>query len=187
MIIANRTLKVPTWLRAMICAVAICVFPLGLVYAQDFEAVEQRLGGAVEAGDLSLEQANIMMEALKRSASSGHSKARDIEARKRRYMEFTEQIKDAVESGELSKEEAEKKLIGLRKKMFSDKKDISSDKPDAHDIEARKRRYTEFAAKIKEAVESGELSKEDAEKRLSGLRKKRVSDKKDRGRPKRKF
>jgi hypothetical protein len=50
-----------------IVAVAACIFPPGVVYAQYLEAVARRLGGAVEAGELSLEQAHLMLETLRRS------------------------------------------------------------------------------------------------------------------------
>ena len=97
MMIAEKTWKVPSSLRVAIVAVATCVFPLGVVDAQDFEAVERRLGGAVEAGELSLEQAHLMLEVLRHSNSS-----REMEGKKRRYMELAREIEAAVEAGKLS-------------------------------------------------------------------------------------
>ena len=169
MMIAEKTSEVPSWVRALVCAVAICVFPIGLVYAQDFEAVERRLGGAVKAGELSLEQANVMMEALKRSAGSQHENGREMEVRKRRYMAFAKEIKAAVKAGKLSKEDAEKKMNALRQQMFGaagDKKEARSDSDRDRDIEARNQRYMAFGKEIAAAVKAGELSKEEAEKKL---------------------
>mgnify|MGYP001420806501 CR=1 FL=1 len=120
MMIAENIWKVPATLRLEIVAIAFCVLPLGLVHAQDFKAVERRLGGAVEAGELTLEQASIMMDALKRSAGSEHANDREMAAKKRRYMQFAKEIETAVDAGKLSKEDAETKLIGLRKEMFRD-------------------------------------------------------------------
>ena len=77
MIIAEKTHRISSRLRTAILAVAACVFPLGLVYAQDFEAVERRLGLAVHEGELSLEQAQIMMEALRQSTHEAEHKHRD--------------------------------------------------------------------------------------------------------------
>jgi len=61
MIIGKKNWQAPAALRMAIVAVAICLFPLGFVAAQDFDAVQRRLGGAVEAGELSLEQSQLMM------------------------------------------------------------------------------------------------------------------------------
>ena len=171
MIIADKTLNVPTRLRAVICAIAIGISPMGLVDAQDFKAVERTLGGAVEAGELSLNQASIMLEALKRSAGSEHSDARDMEGRKRRYMAFAKEIEAAVDSGKLSKEDAEKKLITLRLEMFSDEKVGRTDKGKDRDMEGRKRRYMAFVKEIEAAVENNDLSAEEAKDKLIELRK----------------
>ena len=45
----------------------------------------------------------------------------DLEDAKREYMQFVEKIKAAVEVGDLSEADAEKKLIEMRQKMFPDK------------------------------------------------------------------
>lgn len=94
----GRNWTAPAALRTVVVVMAMCVFPLGFVYAQDFEAVERRLGGAVEAGELSREQANLMMEALRHSSHSD----RELESKKHRYMQFTKEIEAAVEAGKLS-------------------------------------------------------------------------------------
>lgn len=73
--------QAPAALRMAIVAVAICVFPLGFVHAQDFDAVERRLGGAVEAGELSLEQASMMMDALRRSSADDPSSHQEVRQR----------------------------------------------------------------------------------------------------------
>ncbi len=171
MMIAEKSWKVPSAVRMTIVAIATCVFPLGVVYAQDLEAVERRLGGAVEAGELSLQQANLMMEALKRSAGIDHSD-REMEAKKRRYMEFMREIEAAVKDGKMSKEDAEKKLIAVRKEVFrnpGEQKARDNESVD-REMEAKKRRYMEFARKIEVAVKEGELSKEDAKKKLIAVR-----------------
>ena len=41
-------------------------------------------------------------------------------AKIRRYMAFAKEIGAAIDAGKLSKEDAERKLIALRKEMFSD-------------------------------------------------------------------
>ena len=45
---------------------------------------------------------------------------REMEAKKRRYMEFAKEIEAAVEAGKLSQEDAEEKLIAVRREMFEE-------------------------------------------------------------------
>ena len=49
---------------------------------------EEALFEELVAGELSLEQANVMMEALRHSSQ----RDREFEAKKHRYMQFTEEI-----------------------------------------------------------------------------------------------
>lgn len=161
--IAEKSWKVPSALRMAIVAVAICVFPLGVVFAQDFEAVERRLGGAVEAGELSLEQANQMMEALRRSNTSC-----EMEAKKRKYIEVTRKLDAAVKEGTVPHKDAMNRLTEMRKAMFE--QDGSKDYVDV-DMEAKKRRYMEAAREIEASVKDGKVTKELAEKRLIEMRK----------------
>lgn len=160
MIISKTNRQAPASLRIAIVAVAICVFPLGFVAAQDFGAVERRLGGAVEAGELSLEQAQQMMEVLRHS-----TKGSELEARKRKYMEGARKIKAAVEAGKVSKKDAETRLLEMRKAMFGE----SAERGNA-ELEAKKRRYEQVAREIKEAHEAGKISEEEAEEKLIALR-----------------
>lgn len=158
MMISDKTRKVPTPMRLAIVAIASCVFPLGVVYAQDMEAIKRRLGGAIEAGELTPDQAEMMMEALRRPRQLS-----DRETMERRVMQIKAELKEAVEAGKISKDDAEKKLDHARREML---------KPnDAHgDEEARERRVLRVKEELKEAVEAGKISKEDAEKKLDNAR-----------------
>jgi hydroxymethylglutaryl-CoA reductase len=69
-------------------------------------------GEAVAGGELSLEQAHLMMDALR-----GHNSTRVMEA-KIRYLKFAEAITAAVKAGEVSMKESERKLIVKRREMF---------------------------------------------------------------------
>ncbi len=91
-----------------------------------------------------------------------------MEAEKRRYMEFMREIKAAFEAGKITKEEAEKKLVAVRKKMFKEK---SGDKPGGGELDARRRKYDLVTKRIKAAIERGDLSAEDGKKKLIVLRK----------------
>ena len=162
-IMTTKTLQTPVWLRPAIVAVATCALPLGLVTAQNYEAIERRLGAGIEAGELTLDQARVMLDALKKSHGNGH----DLEAKKRKYMEIEREIKAAVKAGKLSEEEAGKKLAGLREEMFGVGKSKGGGD---REMEAKKRKYMEVEREIKAAVKAGKLSKEEAGKKLTGLR-----------------
>ena len=264
MIIAEKTVNVSSVLRWTVIAIAICIYPLGIVCAQDFEAVERRLGGAVEAGELSLEQANIMMHALRESTMHEHHEnheheaehnemvheifrtlqevgvqrdsmgptieiirkvARDIQEkgnsfkldkeiavylsdelnlnreqigqvieiaerladsnerdeddreremdnREREYMHIVERIKAAVDRGELSEEDAERKIIELRKELFHDREHEYEER----EMDARKRHLMNMSERIKKALQNGDISYEEAEKKMIELRKQMSDD-----------
>ncbi|MDG1513762.1 MAG: M56 family metallopeptidase, partial [Mariniblastus sp.] len=231
MIISNKQLNISQGMRMLTIALAVCIFPVGLVYAQDYGAVQSRLVEAVKAGELSREQVAPMMEALKKNAKpkvvgskeeanqerynagakrieaaiksgkiskvegknrlaemrkqmsparnkgdakSDRAEGGDMEVRKRRYKASAEEIEMAVEAGKMSKQEAGKTLIEMRKEMFPArrKSDAKSDRAEGGDMEVRKRRYKASAEEIEMAVEAGKMSKGDAERKLIEMRKK---------------
>ena len=112
----------------------------------------------------------------------------DEEAKRRRYEEGAARIKEAIESGKISREDGEKRLVAMRRSMWPEKsKDRGDREHDERersrgDEERKRRRYEEGAAKIREAVESGKISREDGEKRLAERRRRMWPEKsKDRG------
>ncbi len=175
MIISKTMPKAPRLLLSAILAVGAGVLPLNVTYAQDFDAVQRRLGGAVEAGEITLEQAQIMMDALRRSVRKERRQRggeRDVDARKKRFGMFERRVKNAVESGDLSRMDAEKKLVDMRRQLFGDSGQKRGDV-------AAKRRFSEVEREIKEAVRAGTLSKRDAEKKLLAVRKEMFEGQRD--------
>ncbi len=174
MIISNEGQSITHGAKMLIVAMAICVFPFGLVYAQDYEAVQRRLVEAVKAGELSREQVRPMMEALEKNAkSSRESGARDQESLRQRYMQGERRIKAAIESGDVTKEEGESRLAEMRQRMFPsrDKGDAKSDRKGvAEGMEVAKRRFKAAAEEIEAAVEAGKMSKSDARQKLTEMR-----------------
>ena len=171
---------------------------------EDFEGIEKRLRAAVESGELSEEEAKSKMMAIKKKMAGdkegeGASKKAMAEEKMRG---MAKRIRDAMESGELSAEEAKKKMMELRKmmaekrlraavesgelseeeaksKMMAIKKKMAGDKEGEG---ASKKAMTEekmrgMAKRIRDAVERGELSKEDAEKKMMELRKMMAGEK----------
>ncbi|MCP3691366.1 MAG: hypothetical protein GY917_04170 [Planctomycetaceae bacterium] len=165
-------------------AIAFCVLPMGLVDAQDFNAIERKLEEAIDAGDLSRKDAAIMLNALKRSkgtaggdkrtAGGDKGSDRDLEAKKRRYLAYAKEIDAAVKAGKLSREEADKKLIEVRTKLFRNGGKKPADKGDRRGISVED--YRRGEAKIQDLVKTGVISREDAVKRLTEMRKLVVRD-----------
>ena len=171
MIVSQTNLKLSNWMCLAVFLLAIGVLPIGLVYAQDYEAVQKRLVEAVKSGEISRAQAGAMLETLKGTDKAKRGGDRDMEALRRRYQEGARRIEAAVEAGEVSKEDAEKRLIEMRKAMFPTPDQDKAKRGNDPDMEALKRRYQEGARRIEAAVEAGKVSKEDAEKRLIEMRK----------------
>ncbi len=172
MIISNEQFKITQWMRMLTIALAVCIFPVGLVYAQDYGAVQRRLVEAVKAGELSREQVAPMMEALKKNAKPVVVQGEDA-AKRERYKAGAKKIEEAIKSGRVSKADGEKRLTEmLRKQMFPVRgnKDAKSDRGEATDRGALRRRYAEGARRIEAAIKSGEVSQEDGEKRLIEMR-----------------
>ena len=163
-----------------IASFAFVIVSLGLVNAQErdgadarvnrFKAYATEISKAVEAGDLSEEEAEKKLLAMrKRLAQQPAAKSAepDMDARVARYKAYVEKIKKAVDARDLSEEEAEKKRIEMRQRMFGQ----PVKKPAEGDKEARIRRFRAYAEEIQKAVDAGDLSEEEAEKRLLAMRK----------------
>ena len=179
MIVSNRSTRTPRWLRPIALVSAVFFLPAGMIAAQDLRAVERRLGAAVHDGDLTLEQANIMLGALKTSMQKERPIAKDRAAatrelrrlpgagrrksatehsdafdKKREFMAVIEKIKAAVDEGELSVADAERKIRGLENKH-------------AHTAQKQRKLMLEIMA----AVRSGKLSNDAAVAKILALRK----------------
>ena len=178
MIISNDQLGISQGMRMLTIVLAVCIFPVGLVYAQDYGAVQRRLIEAVKAGELSREQVAPMMEAMKKSKSEQSDEATSRE----RYATGAKRIEAAIESGRISKEDGEKRLAEMRKKMFPtrDKGDAKSDRVDGDNMEQRKSRYKAGAERIEAAIKSGRISEVEGKNLLAEMRK-QMSPARDKG------
>ena len=131
----------------------------------------KEIEAAVEAGKLSEEEAEEKLIAVRREMfeekRGDEGEPRELKAKKRRYEQVTREIKEAHEAGKITEEEAEEKLIHLRREMFEHQRHSEAE---ARELQAKKRRYEQAARKIKEAHEAGKISEEDAEEKLIDLR-----------------
>jgi beta-lactamase regulating signal transducer with metallopeptidase domain len=91
-----------------------------------YAELEREIKAAVAAGKLSAEDAERKLIELREEMFGDRAKAKDaadMEARRRKYAELEREIKAAVAAGKLSAEDAERKLIELRKEMFGEPAD----------------------------------------------------------------
>jgi hypothetical protein len=72
------------WLQIYVLLCAMVVLPLGIASAQDYSAVAKRLKRAVKKDEITQEQADIMMAALKKEKSPEADDERDIPASRSR-------------------------------------------------------------------------------------------------------
>lgn len=174
MIISNSGTNNRRWTRSFMLLAVLFVIPFGIVKAQDFEAIEKRLGGAVEAGELTLDQAKVMLDALKKTVHAQRHQ-RELAERKEIYARAEAEIKEAFERGKMSKADATAKLEEIKKKLFGGMQShphASKDEARARELEARKKNFALFTKEIEEAVRAGKLSKQDAEHKLMEVREK---------------
>ncbi|MEM6751105.1 MAG: hypothetical protein AAF612_11605 [Planctomycetota bacterium] len=99
---------------------SLALLPALVVVAQDFDAVERKLGEAVADGDLTLEQARVMMEALyevaERERYRNHDyKHAEVAGRFEHWVgETSERLWAAVEEGALTEDQAWDKWGGFK-------------------------------------------------------------------------
>ena len=97
---------------------------------------------------------------------------RDDDPLMERYRHAEREVKQAVSEGRISREEAGRKLREIKGKLWGDEpeKDRSRDKGDpGHELRQAERRIHEDIGKIQEAIDKGEISPEEARKKLIEL------------------
>ena len=157
MITSRRTERILKWLTTRI-VIMLGLFPLCVTYAQNLDGVGERLRQAVAEGELTEVQASAMMDTLH------HSVARDALETRIREIEL------AVEADEMTREEGFRAIEETKRAMEQisrgDRGDWRFDNQRNAEADRRYRHYAEIEARIERAVESGELSREEAERQL---------------------
>jgi beta-lactamase regulating signal transducer with metallopeptidase domain len=131
MIVSNSSKQSKSrWLQACVLLCAVIVLPLGAASAQDIEAVWKRLQTSVKNGEISQQQAHIMMGALKGSMYKGEKSAKtdrrpEQPDRKRidnHMREIWGKLQHAVKEGKMSQEDAHRKMGEIKKKFYTQPK-----------------------------------------------------------------
>ena len=157
MIVSETSYRVTSrWLQACVLLCAVVVLPLGLAYAQDSEAVGKRLRAAVEAGELTGEQARAMLETLRKAGDAEKEVAkRDIDTQ----LEATwEMFQAMVKAGLLTEEQARARMAAIKKTAARNLQEM--EKARAH--------LTKVKEELETLSEAGKISREDVIKRYEG-------------------
>ncbi|MAG55086.1 MAG: hypothetical protein CMJ83_02225 [Planctomycetes bacterium] len=145
-----------------------------------YAEAERRIRIAIKEGKLSREAAvkkltgireQLFGQSPKKRSDADKSKQRQ---RRTRYAELERRLKASVVAGRLSSEDAKKRLIDAKKRIVQAREKMSGKAggKQVRDEGALRRRYGELQRRVKAAVDAGQLSREDAEKRLIDARKK---------------
>ena len=170
---SHAVAKTPRWLHAFLLVFAVALLPLGVAYAQDPDraAVGKRLRAAVEAGELTAEQARSMMGSLQKAA--GAERPRGSKRAKVYLTDLRKKLGTAVRAGEMTREEAGKKYRAgeerMKKRMAAATRQAAKPKPDAGRARARI-----YLAKVKKdlgaAIKAGRDQQRSRGHALSGGR-----------------
>ena len=152
------------WLQACVLLCAMVVLPLGIASAQDYEAVERRLGEGVAEGELTLKQAGVMMDALKKAG--GAKKDQGLDRAEAYLMKVKKELGALVEAGSISREDAAKRYEGAKKGL----KARMAGRGERQRGDDKQREYEGFERRIKAAVRQGKMTREEAGEKLKGFR-----------------
>jgi beta-lactamase regulating signal transducer with metallopeptidase domain len=130
------------WMQVCVLLCAVALLPLGLAYAQDYNAVEKRLVQAVNKGELSLEQAGAMMATLRKGME--HNEQKEIQF----YLEGErDKLQAAVAEGLLSVEDAQAKMNAIRREkgvdLFRDRDGHNEEEDREHEWHSRREGWDE--------------------------------------------
>jgi len=154
------------WLQRCVLLCALVVLPVGIVSAQDYEAVGRRFRAAVAAGELTGEQARAMLGALRQTAQPDERRGERGDRRISRedYAGFERRIKATVREGKMTREEAGEQLEGFRRRMEMAGRDQRGERRISRED------YARAEAELDKAIAAGRISEEDAKARLNGMR-----------------
>ena len=155
------------WLRACVLLTALCLMPVGAARAQnpDYEAVSARLEAAVQAGELTADQAGAMMGELARASFAERMGAHHEDGPESvgaRLKEAGERIKTAAEAGKLTEKEAWAKWREIKERIIKGAVatgEISGEEAGAIWREVEK---AETGERLKAAVAKGEMTEKQA-------------------------
>jgi hypothetical protein len=149
MMIFNRAILLKSrWQQSWALLFGMIVLPVGIAYAQDYNAVGKRLKAAVASEEITEEQARIMMGALKRTEA-------DHDSQKQNASEDYAVAKKlrAIAASEKTDDDAQAKLQAFRRKTAG-----KDDFVPAHELDLDR-----IKKKIRSGLERNDFTRDEAE------------------------
>jgi len=166
MIVSNKSNQSNSrWLQVCVLLFAIVILPLGIASAQDYKAVEKRLAKAVKRGELTLKQAGLMMDVLRKAGGAG--KDQGVERAEAYLMRFKKELGELVEAGSISREDAARRYDGAVKAI---KERMAAGRRERQRVDDKQRQYEGFERRIKAAVREGKMTRVEAGEQFKGFR-----------------
>lgn len=165
------------WLQAGVVLLAVAVLPLGLAYAKEsnHDAIGRRLRAAVQAGELTAEQAKAMLDTLRktdgdRKTDVARKDQQSDRARADAHMkEIWAKLQASVKAGKISEQDAHRKMGEIKKNIHAK---LEGNRGRGDDREGHAREYlTKVRKALEAAVKAGKISKEDAARKMAGAEK----------------
>jgi polyhydroxyalkanoate synthesis regulator phasin len=161
MIVSETPYRVKSrWLQACVLLCAVVVLPLGLAYGQDHKAVAKRLKAAVQAGELTGEEAKAMLNALRKTRDAKKEVAKsDADTQLKATWEM---FQDLVQAGHLTKEQARTRMAAIKKTAARNVQGVKK-------VRARLKKARE---ELESLLEAGKISREEYVKKYKDALKK---------------
>lgn len=177
----GSTRRLPVFVFALLLVVGGLSTVQSATFGQDYDAVKKRLLESVENDELTFEQAAAMMKALKSVGKDLGKFNRDDRVRDPRQprpddrqpeaARGIDRIKQAVENGRITEEEAKQRIADMRKRMqpegWGDRGRAQGDRSQNRDGE---RRAGNAEKDILRMIEKGQLTKEQGRAQIKGIR-----------------
>jgi polyhydroxyalkanoate synthesis regulator phasin len=174
------TQRVSRWTMGLM-AVALLLIPAEFMSAQDYDAVIKRLRQAVAAREISTDQADAMIGALKNSTANKLTVAKPAASAKLNWDAIEKKIEGAVKTGKLTRQQADAHYLALKKqtakkpsvkKADSKPKSAVPAKPTVKkDVSKAKIDWEAAKNKIEGAVKEGKLTRQQADAHYLALKK----------------
>ncbi|HIA61662.1 MAG TPA: hypothetical protein EYN93_02020 [Planctomycetaceae bacterium] len=163
------TQRVSLWSMMSLFAVVLFLVPTAFTVAQDYDAVIKRLKQAVDAKEISPEQAKKMIATLKISSAkqvpAGKPTIKKVVSNtKVNWDAIKKQVEGAVKAGKITREQADAKYTAL-------KKQTAQKAPVKKVASSAKVNWDAIKKQVEGAVKAGKLTREQADAKYTALKK----------------
>ena len=138
------------------------------VTRQDYAEAQAKMEKMVEAGEITAEQMRERLAGMRKMIGrpSEKTETRQGTVTRQDYAEAEAKMEKMVEAGEITAEQMRERLAGMRKMIGR-----PSEKTETRQGTVTRQDYAEAEAKMEKMVEAGEITAEQMQQRLAGMRK----------------